>query len=226
LKLPGGQNLSPARWDRSQPDEASYFSRRYPQCGLPVRDQLCRTRASRRPCFSPEPMQRFVRRGHATDRQPLGGASVSASSCASKSQVEAAAEAIGRVSIPGDNGEARLNEPATRLLNERDSRKVPRRAADAGRNGTGYDLQLQLRRLFRRHRLATRQAEQPNGQNAALGTWQSASSAEKSIRSPADAMAALARGLFSGKPSPGCAQGRRIPTVNLCRKIRVSGGGR
>jgi hypothetical protein len=26
-------------------------------------------------------------------------------------------------------------------------------------------------------------------------------------------MAALARGLFSGKPSPGCAQGRRIPTV-------------
>jgi hypothetical protein len=54
-----------------------------------------------------------------------GGASVSASSCASKSQVEAAAEAIGRVSIPGDNGEARLNEPATRLLNERDSRKVP-----------------------------------------------------------------------------------------------------
>ena len=67
--------------------------------------------------------------------------------------------------------------------------------------------------LSRRHRLATRQAEQPNGQNAALGTWQSASSAEKSIRSPADAMATLARGLFSGKPSPGCAQGRRIPTV-------------
>ena len=86
-------------------------------------------------------------------------------------------------------------------------------SATPGRNGTGYDLQLQLPRLFRRHRLATRQAEQPNGQNAALGTWQSASSAEKSIRSPADAMAALARGLFSGKPSPGCAQGRRIPTV-------------
>lgn len=32
------------------------------------------------------------------------------------------------MSIPGDNGEARLNEPATRLRNECDSRKVPRRA--------------------------------------------------------------------------------------------------
>jgi hypothetical protein len=81
--------------------------------------------------------------------------------------------------MPGDNGEARLNEPAMRLLNERDSRKVPRRAADAGRNGTGYDLQLQLPRLFRRHRLAARQPEQPDAQNAALGTWRRASSAEK-----------------------------------------------
>jgi hypothetical protein len=40
--------------------------------------------------------------------------------------IEAAAEAIGRVSIPGDNGEGRLNEPATRLRNECDSRTVPR----------------------------------------------------------------------------------------------------
>jgi hypothetical protein len=32
-------------------------------------------------------------------------------------------------------------------------------------------LQLQLPRLFRRHRLATRQPEQPDAQNAALGTW-------------------------------------------------------
>ena len=84
-----------------------------------------------------------------------------------------------RISMPGYNGEAHLNEAATRLPNERDSRKVPRRAADAGRNGTGYDLQLQLPRLFRRHRLATRQPEQPDAQNAALGTWQRPSSAEK-----------------------------------------------
>jgi hypothetical protein len=40
-------------------------------------------------------------------------------------------------------------------------------------------LQLQLPRLFRRHRLATRQPEQPDAQNAALGTWQRPSSAEK-----------------------------------------------
>ena len=72
-----------------------------------------------------------------------------------------------RISMPGYNGEARLNEAATRLPNERDSGKVPRRAADAGRNGTGYDLQLQLPRLFRRHRVATRQPEQPDAQNAA-----------------------------------------------------------
>jgi hypothetical protein len=38
-------------------------------------------------------------------------------------QLEAAAEARGRVSILGDNGEARL---ATRLRNECDWRKVPR----------------------------------------------------------------------------------------------------
>jgi hypothetical protein len=84
-----------------------------------------------------------------------------------------------RISMPGYNGEARLNEAATRLPNERDSGKVPRRAADAGRNGTGYDLQLQLPRLFRRHRLATRQPEQPDAQNAAFRNLAAPSSAEK-----------------------------------------------
>ena len=79
------------------------------------------------------------------------------------------------ISMPGYNGEVRLNEAATRLPNERDWR--PARSG-AGRNGTGYDLQLQLPRLFDVIALP------PGNQSSLmlrtlLGTWQRPSSAEK-----------------------------------------------